>query len=179
MKRDLDRLMKERGIDALAISGTPNTSRDLFYFTGPIAISGGRLIKKVDEEAILVANSMERDEAAKSGLKVMTQNDFGLLEIVRSAGNPLDAGVRSFLKICEALDVRGTVSFYGTGDIPGTYAVLEVRSHEVPYRISHGQPFCKIQYTRNIEPPLVLYGDGINSNYQCQRLSLSKQFKQI
>ncbi len=67
---------------------------------------------------------------------------------------------------------------YGAGNIPGTYAVLEVRSHEVPYRISHGQPFCKIQYGRNIEAPQVLYGSGTTSNYQRQRLSLSKQFKQ-
>ena len=67
---------------------------------------------------------------------------------------------------------------FGNGDIPGTYAVLEVRSHEVPYRISHGQPFCKIQYAHNIEPPDVLYGSDIKSNYQRQRLSLSKQFKQ-
>jgi dCTP deaminase len=68
---------------------------------------------------------------------------------------------------------------YGNGDIPGTYAVLEVRSHEVPYRISHGQPFCKIQYTQNIEPPEVLYGTGLKSNYQRQKLSPSKQFKRV
>ncbi len=67
---------------------------------------------------------------------------------------------------------------YGSGDIPGTYAVLEVRSHEVPYRVSHGQPFCTIRYSRNIEPPQTLYGAGIRSNYQQQRLTLSKQFKQ-
>ncbi|GAK50305.1 2'-deoxycytidine 5'-triphosphate deaminase [Candidatus Moduliflexus flocculans] len=67
---------------------------------------------------------------------------------------------------------------YGSGDIPGTYAVLEVRSHEVPYRVSHGQPFCKLQYARNVAPPETLYGEGIQSNYQQQRLALSKQFKQ-
>ncbi|GAK58004.1 2'-deoxycytidine 5'-triphosphate deaminase [Candidatus Vecturithrix granuli] len=67
---------------------------------------------------------------------------------------------------------------YGNGDIPGTYAVLEVRSHDVPYRISHGQPFCKIQYARNIERPEVVYGIDLGSNYQRQKLSLSKQFKQ-
>lgn len=67
---------------------------------------------------------------------------------------------------------------YGDGDIPGTYAVLEVRSHEVPYRISHGQPFCKLQYSYNLERPPRLYGSGIQSHYQYQRLSLSKQFKQ-
>ncbi|MDY0092234.1 MAG: 2'-deoxycytidine 5'-triphosphate deaminase [Candidatus Vecturithrix sp.] len=67
---------------------------------------------------------------------------------------------------------------YGSGDIPGTYAVLEVRSHDVPYRISHGQPFCKIQYARNSERPQVVYGTDLESNYQRQKLSLSKQFQQ-
>jgi dCTP deaminase len=66
---------------------------------------------------------------------------------------------------------------YGLGDIPGTYAVLEVRSHEVPYRIHHGQPFCKLRYTHNLEKPEFVYGTGVHSNYQHQRLSLSKHFK--
>lgn len=67
---------------------------------------------------------------------------------------------------------------YGNGDIPGTYAVLEVRSHDVPYRISHSQPFCKIQYAHNVERPEVVYGVDLDSNYQRQKLSLSKQFQQ-
>jgi Xaa-Pro aminopeptidase len=116
--------MKKRGIDALTVSGTPTTSRDLFYFTGPIAISRGRLIKKLGAAPILVASSMERDEAAKSGLKIMTENDLGLMEIARSAKDPLQAGVKSFLGICDSLDVSGTVSFYGTGDIPYSHALL-------------------------------------------------------
>ena len=66
---------------------------------------------------------------------------------------------------------------YGHGDLPGTFAVLEVRSHEVPYRVSHGQPFCKIQYARNLAIPPVVYGAGVHSHYQRQRLALSKQFQ--
>ena len=66
---------------------------------------------------------------------------------------------------------------YGAGEILGTHAVLEVRAHDVPYRVSHGQPFCKIQYARNVAPPQAVYGAGIRSNYQRQRLSLGKQFK--
>jgi Xaa-Pro aminopeptidase len=143
MKRDIDRLMKERSIDALAVSGTPKTSRDLFYFTGPIAISGGWLVKTLGGEPVLVANSMERDEAAKGGIKVMTQNDFGLLEIARRAGDPLEAGAKSFLKICEALDVRGTVCFYGTGDIAYSHALLNAIAREGPVKV-HVEAFDSI-----------------------------------
>jgi Xaa-Pro aminopeptidase len=124
MKRDLDGLMQARGIDALTVSGTPRTSRDLFYFTGPVAVTEARLMKKAGEEPILVVNAMERDEAARSGLEVMTQNDFGILEIARSARTPLEAGVKSFLQISKTLGITGTVAFYGAGDIPYSHAFL-------------------------------------------------------
>ena len=143
MKRDLDELMKERGIDALVISGTPRTSRDLFYFTGPVTISRGRLFKKPGEQPILVASSMEREEAAKSGLRIMTEQDFGLLEITRSAKNPLEAGVKALLRICEVLDVRGTVSFYGTGDIPYSHALLSAIEREGAVKV-HVEAFDSI-----------------------------------
>jgi Xaa-Pro aminopeptidase len=124
MKQDLDRLMRGRGIDALVVTGTPKTSRDLFYFTGPVSIMGARLVKKAGDEPTLVVGGMERDEAAKSGLRVMTGADLGLMEVYRSAANPLDAGVKSFLRIFEALGITGTVAFYGTDDIPYSHALL-------------------------------------------------------
>jgi Xaa-Pro aminopeptidase len=129
MKRDLDGLMQQRGIDALTVSGSPKTSRDLYYFTGPMAVTGVRLMKKAGEEPILVANAMERDEAARSGLKVMTQNDFGIPEIARSAATPLEAGVKSFLRICERLDISGAVAFYGAGEIAYAHALLSEIAH--------------------------------------------------
>jgi Xaa-Pro aminopeptidase len=154
MKRDLDRLMGERGIDALTVSGMPRTSRDLLYFTGPIAVLSARLVKKLGEEPILIAGSMERDEAAKSGLKVMTQNDFGLMEIARSAKNPLEAGVKSFLRICEALGITGTVSFYGTGDIPYSHAFLSAVEREGAVRVhveAYGSILSEARMTKDNE----------------------------
>jgi dCTP deaminase len=60
----------------------------------------------------------------------------------------------------------------------GSKAVLEVRSHEVPFMLEHGQTVGWLIY----EPiatgvPEKLYGQGIGSNYQGQRLKLAKQFK--
>lgn len=60
----------------------------------------------------------------------------------------------------------------------GTPAVLEVRSHEVPFEIAHGQRVCRLVYERLIEPPETLYGAGIGSHYQGQGLKLSKHFIQ-
>jgi dCTP deaminase len=58
----------------------------------------------------------------------------------------------------------------------GTKAVLEVRPHDVPFLVEDGQLFCKLCLERTIEMPQVLYGAGLNSHYQFQALTLSKQF---
>ena len=66
---------------------------------------------------------------------------------------------------------------YGLEQGKGTHAVLEVRSHEVPFVIEDGQLVGRLVYERLMEPPHKIYGVGIGSSYQCQGLSLSKQFK--
>ena len=59
----------------------------------------------------------------------------------------------------------------------GARAVLEVRSREVPFILEHGQIVGRLVYEKMLERPKSLYGAGIGSNYQAQRLKLSKHFK--
>ncbi len=59
----------------------------------------------------------------------------------------------------------------------GSRAVLEVRSHDVPFILEDGQIVGRLVYERMAEPPRSLYGAGIASNYQAQGLKLSKHFK--
>jgi len=66
---------------------------------------------------------------------------------------------------------------YGAGDINGTRAVLEVRSHEVPFIMEDGQIVASLVFERLLEKPKVLYGEGIGSSYQRQGLKLSKHFR--
>jgi dCTP deaminase len=55
--------------------------------------------------------------------------------------------------------------------------VLEVRCHEAPFVLEHGQVVGRLVYERMSGPPETLYGAGIASNYQGQGLKLSKHFK--
>lgn len=55
--------------------------------------------------------------------------------------------------------------------------VLEVRCHEAPFVLEHGQVVGRLVYERMAGPPETLYGAGIASNYQGQGLKLSKHFK--
>ena len=66
---------------------------------------------------------------------------------------------------------------YGADDIKGTHAVLEVRSHEVPFLLEDGQVVGRLVFERLLSAPNKIYGQGIGSSYQHQRLALSKQFK--
>lgn len=59
----------------------------------------------------------------------------------------------------------------------GSRAVLEVRAHEVPFLIEHGQIVGRLVYERLIARPDKLYGRDIGSSYQSQGLALSKHFK--
>ena len=66
---------------------------------------------------------------------------------------------------------------YGaSNDVRGTHAVLEVRSHEVPFVLEHGQTVGRLIYEQLTAVPDKIYGPKIGSSYQYQRLSLSKQF---
>ncbi|GHE86989.1 2'-deoxycytidine 5'-triphosphate deaminase [Aliiroseovarius zhejiangensis] len=59
----------------------------------------------------------------------------------------------------------------------GSRGVLEVRCHEAPFVLEHGQVVGRLVYERMSEVPEVLYGADIKSNYQGQGLKLSKHFK--
>ena len=60
----------------------------------------------------------------------------------------------------------------------GSRGVLEVRCHEAPFVLEHGQIVGRLVYERMAGPPDSLYGRQIASNYQGQGLRLSKHFRQ-
>ena len=66
---------------------------------------------------------------------------------------------------------------YGSSDIKGTPAVLEVRAHEVPFMVDHGQVVGRLTYMPLLSRPDKIYGTNIGSSYQYQALTLSKQFR--
>ncbi len=63
-----------------------------------------------------------------------------------------------------------------SGGGEGARAVLEVRSHEVPFILEDGQIIGRLIYEALSELPEQVYGQGIGSNYQRQGLKLSKHF---
>lgn len=60
----------------------------------------------------------------------------------------------------------------------GSRGVLEVRCHETPFALEHGQIVGRLVYEPMLAVPDVLYGQN-GSNYQGQRLRLSKHFRSV
>ncbi len=61
-------------------------------------------------------------------------------------------------------------------DLPGTPAVLEVRAHDVPFLVEHGQPFGRLRFFRTGTPKRV-YGEGRQASYIDQDLTLARCFR--
>ena len=60
----------------------------------------------------------------------------------------------------------------------GTPAVLEVRAHDVPFLVEHGQSFCRLAFFRTSGRPEQLYGRGrATASYQNQDLTLARAFR--
>jgi dCTP deaminase len=65
------------------------------------------------------------------------------------------------------------------GKAGNSRGVLEVRSHEVPFLLEHGQTVGWLRYERMADVPTILYGQDLQSNYQGQSLKLAKQFRRV
>ena len=66
---------------------------------------------------------------------------------------------------------------HATAGGAGSRGVLEVRCHEAPFVLEHGQVVGRLVYEKMSARPDMLYGTGIASNYKGQGLKLSKHFR--
>ncbi|HLA44807.1 MAG TPA: M24 family metallopeptidase [Aggregatilineales bacterium] len=126
MRSDLDGLMAERNLDAFIIPGTEGHSPQRDYMTGGVHASA-MVVKKRGEAPILIVNHMEIDEAKKSGLTVMTLDDFHYSEIVTKHGR-VSAATRKALweQYIEKLGIQGRLTLYGSTDIQYVLNIIDL-----------------------------------------------------
>ena len=119
MKSDLDNLMAARGLDAVIVSGDEVYSAPLDYLTNGADITTGFVVKKRGAEPVLVANSMEIEEAAKSGLTVYAEYDLDYAALLEeSGGSRQQATVGLWANALAEVGVEsGRLGFYGAGDL--------------------------------------------------------------
>ena len=77
MRSDIDRLMAERELGAIIAAGGEQQNTIRAYLSNGVDIHGGITIKKHGSAPVLLVSAMEIEEAAHSGLQVVTYDDLG------------------------------------------------------------------------------------------------------
>lgn len=140
MKSDLNRLMKDQNIDVLFVMGAAQHNPEMVYFVGNAHVSAGMLIKKRGEEAVLVHYPMERDEAAKSGLKLINLSKYPIVELLKeTGGKAAEAVTLQVKKVFAELDISsGNVAIYGKEDVGPAFNMLNRLQGMMPGLHFHG-----------------------------------------
>ena len=126
MKSDIDVIMKARNLDAIIVFGNAEHNPPMYYLTGGGHVSHATVIKKRGEEAIFFFGDMERDEAAKSGLKLIPYSTYDYEAISKKANKDglLAGALRCEMMLNDAGVTSGRVGVYGTYDLSATFGLL-------------------------------------------------------
>ncbi|HEY1012752.1 MAG TPA: Xaa-Pro peptidase family protein [Herpetosiphonaceae bacterium] len=138
MKTDLDRLMEERGLDALVVEGPDGydaANPDFNYFVKGEHVNG-IVIKKRGEAALLIHHPWERLQAEATGLELVSSERWNRREIARDFDNRLDTMAELWRRMLRDLAVGGRVGWYGT--------VHSGRSHALLTRLAATAPGLEI-----------------------------------
>ncbi|MBP8047582.1 MAG: aminopeptidase P family protein [Anaerolineales bacterium] len=142
MKSEIDALMQARDMDAILVFGNAEHNPPMYYLTGGGHVSHATLIKKRGNDATLFFGDMERDEAAKSGLKLIPYSTYDFEEIFKKANrNSLLAGAMRLELMLKDVGVEsGRVGVYGTYDIGPIFGLLTQLQKLMPNLEFVGEP---------------------------------------
>jgi Xaa-Pro aminopeptidase len=134
MRDDLDTLMLEDDLDAILVTGPAQHNPSMVYLTGGAHLTSADLVKKRGEVAVLFYNPMERDEAARSGLRTKNLAEYNYPELLnQSGGDNLKAIVKRYKLILTELGITsGRVALYGRSEIGTTFAIFSALQKEMP-----------------------------------------------
>ena len=142
MKSDLDALMQARSLDAVLVVGNAEHNPPMYYLTGGGHVSHATVIKKRGEEAAYFHNDMERDEAAKSGLRLIPYSKYDYDALYKEAdGDLLLASALRYRMMFEELGLtRGRVGVYGFYDLSAVFGTLSRLQKLLPELEFVGEP---------------------------------------
>jgi Xaa-Pro aminopeptidase len=118
--------MQVRDFDALIIFGNAEHNPPMYYFTGGGHVSHATIIKKRGEEPAYFHADMERDEAAKSGLKCIPYSKYDYEALLQNANHDalLANALRYELMFRDVGVLSGRVGVYGTYDLGAVFGAL-------------------------------------------------------
>ncbi|MFN2433469.1 MAG: M24 family metallopeptidase [Gemmatimonadota bacterium] len=124
MKSDLDRLLQERDLDALVVTGPDGMSEvnaPYRWFVGDAHVTG-MVLKKRGEPPMLLHHDMERDAAAATGLRTVSSSRWPIKQIYESAATQSRARVELYRRVFLDLGIGGRVALTGVDETASALA---------------------------------------------------------
>lgn len=124
MKSDLDSLMRARGLDALIVFGGEDYTAVIDYLANGAHVTNIVIVKKQDQDPLLIVSGMETEEAAKSGYPVKSMAELGYFDLMNEHADDADLARVKFYGNCLAAAgaTEGTVGWYGA--LPANESVV-------------------------------------------------------
>ena len=134
MKSDLDQLLRDNQAGALWATGPAQHNPAVVYLTGGGHMTAADVFKKVGEEPVLCHAPMERDEAARTGLKTINFSKFPTKErLALAEGDHLVASALLNKSILEEIGLTsGKVLVYGRTQVGKFYSILKKLEEMLP-----------------------------------------------
>ncbi len=141
MKNDLDAIMQAKNLDALLVTGPAQHNPFMYYMTGGGHITLADVIKKRGEEPILFHTPMEREEAAKTGMRIKNIEDYNFPDLLKkSGGDYFEAVVERYcLMLSEAGVTSGKMAVYGKVDAGAAIALFNTIEKRIPELVIVGE----------------------------------------
>jgi len=163
VKKDLDQLMIENQIDVLMVCGAAQHNPAMTYFTGSVHLTQGELLKVVHQEPVLYyASLMEREEAARSGLKTISYEELKIQQILEQLkGKPIQARAMRYQRMLADWGItKGRMAVYGMMDAGSAYAIFRELNRLLPELEIHSEE----------EQPLLLHAMATKDSQELERI---------
>ena len=149
---DLDKLLIERGIEALIVPMHEAIHPAFRWLTRGAKVTRGYAVKVPGSDPLLIAYPMERDEAAATGLQTRLIHDFGYNDFFRAAPNPAAAYAAFFDRILRECGAREVVAFVGNLPVPMYLLITELMEQQ-GWRVHRGAGEDLVQLARKRKEP--------------------------
>ena len=134
MKTDLDQIMQDRNLDVLLVLGDAEHNSPMYYLTGGGHVNAATLIKPRGKDATLFCNDMEREEAAKTGLKTVVYSKYSLKELRKEANDDMVQmmALRLQKMLTDCGVTSGRIGVYGQTDLSSSFSMLMAAQKLMP-----------------------------------------------
>ncbi len=148
MKQDLDALMRKHEINYLWISGPAQHNPNMVYFTGDCHVTNADLFYIPGQTPILLHGMMEREEAAKTGYRLISYSNYPNQQFLTLANNDMaEASALRYKQILEDIGItKGRVMLYGMREFGPFFSLITRLQQLLPELAFTGDPLDLIMF---------------------------------